>query len=227
MLDLGWTEIVVIAVVLIIVVGPKDLPQMLRSFGRTMKKLRSMAGEFRSQFDEALKEAELDDVRKTVSDARKLNPARELRDAMNPLRKAGEEIRDDLDRTFKKESENRPAGPSGKPGQTDKPGDAEKVAKPDPAAPSSSPAPGAPPASKKKAADRPKKGAVEANGAAGAPSPASAGSPAAKTRKSAAQKPAASAKSAPTAKRASSGKSAPRKKSAAATSAATKKMGDT
>lgn len=101
MLELGWTEIVVIAIVLIIVVGPKDLPGMLRSFGRTMTKLRSMAGEFRSQFDEALKEAELDDVKKTIGEARKLNPARELRDAMNPLKQAGESLKADLDRTMR------------------------------------------------------------------------------------------------------------------------------
>lgn len=105
MFDFGWGEILVVAIVLIIVVGPKDLPRMLRTFGRTMSKLRSMAGEFRTQFDEALKEAELDDVRKTIGDAKKLNPTRDLREAMNPLRKAGQEIRADLDRTMKDKSE--------------------------------------------------------------------------------------------------------------------------
>lgn len=96
MLEVGWTEMLVIAIVLIIVVGPKDLPGMLRTFGRTVTQLRSMAGDFRKQFDEALKEAELDEVRKTVDDARKLNPTKSLRDAMNPLRQAGEDIRNDL-----------------------------------------------------------------------------------------------------------------------------------
>ncbi len=96
MLDVGWTELVVIAIVLIIVVGPKDLPPMLRTFGRMMTKMRGMAGEFRQQFDEALKEADLDDVRKTISDAQKLNPAHSLREAMNPLRQMGNEIKADL-----------------------------------------------------------------------------------------------------------------------------------
>ena len=59
MFDLGWPELLVVALVLIIVVGPKDLPAMLRTFGKTTRKLRSMAGDFRSQFDDALKEAEL------------------------------------------------------------------------------------------------------------------------------------------------------------------------
>ncbi|WP_407936835.1 Sec-independent protein translocase protein TatB [Jiella pelagia] len=47
-----------IAVILVVVVGPKDLPGMLRTFGRVMKQFRSMAGDFRRQFDDALKEAE-------------------------------------------------------------------------------------------------------------------------------------------------------------------------
>lgn len=96
MLDIGWTELVVIAIVLIVVVGPKDLPPMLRTFGKMMTKFRGMASDFRQQFDEALKEADLDDVRKTLSDAQKLNPAHSLREAMNPLRQMGNDIKADL-----------------------------------------------------------------------------------------------------------------------------------
>ncbi|HEV7309438.1 Sec-independent protein translocase protein TatB [Ensifer sp.] len=96
MLDIGWTELVVIAIVLIVVVGPKDLPPMLRAFGRMTAKMRGMASEFRQQFDEALREADLDEVRKTISDAQSLNPANALRDAMNPLRQIGNDIKSDL-----------------------------------------------------------------------------------------------------------------------------------
>ena len=63
MFDIGWTEMLVIAVVMIVVVGPKDLPRMLRTFGKTTAKLRAMAGDFQKQFNEALKEAELGDVK--------------------------------------------------------------------------------------------------------------------------------------------------------------------
>ena len=101
MLDIGWTELLVVAIVLIIVVGPKDLPPMLRAFGRTTTKLRKMANEFRGQFDEALREADLDDVRKTFSDARSLNPMNQIRDAVNPLRQTGNDIRKDLENTVK------------------------------------------------------------------------------------------------------------------------------
>ncbi len=96
MFDIGWTELLVIAIVLIVVVGPKDLPPMLRAFGKMTTNLRKMAGEFRVQFDEALKESELDDVRKTISDAQRLNPTNALRDAINPLRQMGQDIRADL-----------------------------------------------------------------------------------------------------------------------------------
>lgn len=96
MFDIGWSEILVIAVVLIVVVGPKDLPPMIRAFGKTMAGLRKMAGDFRTQFDEALKEADMDDVRQTISDVRNLNPTNSLRDAMNPLRQLGNEIKSDL-----------------------------------------------------------------------------------------------------------------------------------
>jgi sec-independent protein translocase protein TatB len=133
MLDLGWGEILVIAIVLILVVGPKDLPRVLRGFGRTMNKVRAMAGEFRSQFDEALKEAELDEVRKTVSDARKLNPTKDLRDAMNPLRKAGEELKSDLDRTMRPKTTEQSSQTPAVDASPDEPASASPAA---PAAPS-------------------------------------------------------------------------------------------
>ncbi|NDW06557.1 twin-arginine translocase subunit TatB [Jiella sp. 40Bstr34] len=96
MFDLGWSEILVIAVVLVVVVGPKDLPGMLRTFGRVMKQFRSMAGDFRRQFDDALKEAELDDVRKGIDDVRSLDPRHSIREAMNPMKAIGDEIRSSL-----------------------------------------------------------------------------------------------------------------------------------
>lgn len=99
MLDIGWTELLVIAVVMIVVVGPKDLPPMLRAFGKIMRKLTGMASDFRHQFDDALREADLDDVRKTIHDAQRLNPANSLRDAMNPLRQMGNELKADLQRS--------------------------------------------------------------------------------------------------------------------------------
>ena len=96
MLDIGWTELLVIAVVLIVVVGPKDLPPMLRAFGKMTSNLRKMAGDFRTQFDEALREADMDGVRQTIDDAKRFHPANAIREAINPLREMGNEIRNDL-----------------------------------------------------------------------------------------------------------------------------------
>ncbi|MBC8131026.1 MAG: twin-arginine translocase subunit TatB [Rhizobiaceae bacterium] len=96
MFDIGWSELLVIGVVLIVVVGPKDLPKMLRTFGRSMSQMRKMAGDFRKQFDEALREAELDEVRQTVSDMKSLDPTKDIRKAMNPMKAVGDEIRSSL-----------------------------------------------------------------------------------------------------------------------------------
>lgn len=100
MFDIAWTEMLVIAIVLIVVVGPKELPGMLRTFGKTTAKLRVMAGDFRKQFDEALKEAELDDIKKLAEDAKKLNPAGDLKKAFNPLETAGKDVRAGLEAAF-------------------------------------------------------------------------------------------------------------------------------
>ena len=96
--DFGWTELLMIAIVLVVVVGPKDLPKMLRTFGKTTSSLRRMAGDFRKQFDEALKEAELEDVRTLAKDMKSLDPRNEIKDALNPLGKVGQELNEDLKR---------------------------------------------------------------------------------------------------------------------------------
>jgi sec-independent protein translocase protein TatB len=85
MLDIGWSELLVIAVVAIVVVGPKDLPPMMRALGRTVSKMRRMAGDFQGQFNEALKEAELDDVKKSFDELRGLNPINDIKNSLNPL----------------------------------------------------------------------------------------------------------------------------------------------
>ena len=66
MFDIGWSELLVIAVVAIIVVGPKDLPRLMRAFGHYASKLRRMAGEFQHQFENAMREAELEEARKAI-----------------------------------------------------------------------------------------------------------------------------------------------------------------
>lgn len=69
--EVGGLEYVVIAVVALIVVGPKDLPKMLHKLGQFVGKLRGMAAEFRASFDEMARQSELDDLRKEVEAMRK------------------------------------------------------------------------------------------------------------------------------------------------------------
>jgi sec-independent protein translocase protein TatB len=71
MFDIGWSELLVIAVVALIVIGPKELPAVLRTVGQWTTKIRRMAGEFQSQFQEALREAEMADLKKHADDLNK------------------------------------------------------------------------------------------------------------------------------------------------------------
>ena len=68
MFDIGWGELVVIGVVALIAIGPKELPGVLRTLGQAMGKVRRMAAEFQGQFNEAMREAEVADIRKQVEE---------------------------------------------------------------------------------------------------------------------------------------------------------------
>ena len=75
----GYTEMFLIAVVAIIVIGPKDLPRVLRAFGKTMAKMRGMAREFQGHLDSAIRDAGLEDVKKDLQDLKNIGniePAR-------------------------------------------------------------------------------------------------------------------------------------------------------
>ncbi len=69
MFDIGWSELLVIAVVALIAIGPKELPGVLRMIGQWMGKARRMASDFQGQFNEAMREAEMADIKKTFDDA--------------------------------------------------------------------------------------------------------------------------------------------------------------
>lgn len=68
MFDIGWSELVVIGVVALIAIGPKELPGVLRMVGQWMGKARRMAAEFQNQFQEAMREAEVADMKKQFDD---------------------------------------------------------------------------------------------------------------------------------------------------------------
>ena len=93
MFDIGWGELLVIGIVALVVIGPKELPALLRTMGQSMAKLRRMASEFQGQFQEAMREAEIADLKK---EADKLL---ESTASMNPLTQV-EKIGDDLQKAL-------------------------------------------------------------------------------------------------------------------------------
>ncbi len=87
MFDIGWTELLVVAVVLIIVVGPKDLPGMLRTFGRTMNQVRRTANDFKRQFNDALEEAEAETgLKETTDQIKSIDPVSDLSKSLDDIK---------------------------------------------------------------------------------------------------------------------------------------------
>jgi len=92
MFDIGWSELLVIAVVALIAIGPKELPGVLRMVGQWAGKARRMASEFQGQFNEAMREAEMADIKKSFEDvsaaARGLNPVNLIASAAKDMEDA-------------------------------------------------------------------------------------------------------------------------------------------
>jgi sec-independent protein translocase protein TatB len=70
MFDIGWSELVLIGVVALVAIGPKELPGVLRMVGQWMGKARKMAAEFQGQFQEAMREAEMADLKKSFDEVK-------------------------------------------------------------------------------------------------------------------------------------------------------------
>ena len=107
MLDIGGWEFLVVAFVLIMVVGPKELPKMLRGFTRVMRQVRSMAAEFSRNMQNMADDAELGDLKGTLEDVKRgnlagvadaIDPAGSLKDSVEDLKKSATEtgLQDDV-----------------------------------------------------------------------------------------------------------------------------------
>jgi sec-independent protein translocase protein TatB len=88
---IGYTELMVVAIAAVIVIGPKDLPKVLRAFGKTMAKVRGMAREFQGHLDQAMREAGVDEVKKEVQNLKST-----VTSAAEPVKQAKTEIADGL-----------------------------------------------------------------------------------------------------------------------------------
>ena len=107
MFDVSAGELLVIGAVALVVIGPKELPGMLRTVGQAVGKMKRMAGEFRTQFDDAMREADMHDVKKsfdetvnTASAATSFNPIstirNEIRSTVDEIKSAGKAAETDI-----------------------------------------------------------------------------------------------------------------------------------
>jgi sec-independent protein translocase protein TatB len=90
MFDISWSEFLLIGIVALIVIGPKELPTVMRTLGQWTRKVRSMASEFQSQFHEAMREAEMADLKQQVDDM-----ARDVKESvtqLDPLKEVREDV---------------------------------------------------------------------------------------------------------------------------------------
>ena len=98
MFDISWTEFLLIGVVALIVIGPKELPAVLRTVGQWTRKVRSMAADFQGQFQEAMREAEMADLKKQVDDlAQGVKNYDPLKDVKADVEAAGRDIQASLE----------------------------------------------------------------------------------------------------------------------------------
>ncbi len=84
MFDIAWSEMALIAAIALIVIGPKELPRVLRQVGIWTRKLRLLAGEFQRNLDDMVREAELDDVRRDIEKVSRINVDREVDNLIDP-----------------------------------------------------------------------------------------------------------------------------------------------
>lgn len=82
MFEVAWSELLIVVIVAILVVGPKELPGLLRSAGRIIGKLRRQADEFRKHFDDAVREAGAEDLQREMQALRHHNPLTQIRDTI-------------------------------------------------------------------------------------------------------------------------------------------------
>lgn len=96
MFDIGPMEMLVIVVVLIVVVGPKDLPKVMRMAGQWAAKARRMASEFQNSITELAHEAELDDIQREIKEFSNTNVTKILDETVDPTGKMAEDMKVDL-----------------------------------------------------------------------------------------------------------------------------------
>ena len=116
MLDFSWSELALIGVVALVVIGPKDLPKALRTAGIWVRKARTISREFQSSVEQMMREAELDEVKKELESVSSVNIAKEIEKAVDPTGDLAESLKPpempDLNKIV---NDSRPAAPPAAP----------------------------------------------------------------------------------------------------------------
>ena len=140
MFDISWTEFLLIGVVALIFIGPKELPAVLRTLGQWTRRIRSMAADFQNQFQEAMREAEMADLKKQVDDiAHDIKSYDPLKDVRADVEAAGKDIQSSLEKPAESAAETATAQ-SETPALTDATGTATGPAAPEAVAELAAPA---------------------------------------------------------------------------------------
>jgi sec-independent protein translocase protein TatB len=84
MFDFSWSELIVIGAVALVVIGPKDLPKALKTAGMVVRRARGLAREFQNSIDDMIREAELEDLHKTMRETANLDLNKTIRKAIDP-----------------------------------------------------------------------------------------------------------------------------------------------
>ncbi len=101
MFEIGWPELAVVAFLALIVIGPKDLPKVMRTVGATLRKMRGMARDFQHSFEDMAHDLELDDAQKAYKDLKSFNiekhidPDNDVKDSFKPVKTLAEELEEE------------------------------------------------------------------------------------------------------------------------------------
>ena len=97
--QLGFGEILLLAVLALVVVGPKDLPRLMRGLGRAAAQVRRLSDEFKASFDQMAREAEVEELRREIEDLKAASPVEEVRTAIRGARDDAAAVLNDAEKT--------------------------------------------------------------------------------------------------------------------------------
>ena len=137
--DIGWPELLLIGVVALVVIGPKDLPRAMRVAGFWIRKARTLSREFQSSIDQMIREAELDEVRQELKKATEFDLEKEIKQTVDPTGELAQSIKPpELPDYFVEAEGPDPAATAAEPALS-APAETAETAAPEPAAQPSSP----------------------------------------------------------------------------------------